>query len=308
MIRYLKYNEIDKKKWDECIHYAFNGNAYAYSWYLDIVHPYWEALVQDNYERVMPLTRNKKWGINYLLTPYFVQQLGVFSKPILNPQIIGDFLKKIPTHFRFAEYNLNAYNLPDENFFELLPNKNYLLDLINDYKKTARKYSTNTKRNLKKALTHELTLSKSVKPEELTQLFRENKGHEVKHWKTKHYLRLQHLMYMSIHKGKGVIYGVFTSYNELCATAFFLKENRKLIFLFSGSNQMARQNHAMTFLFDSVIKQFSSSQFILDFEGSNNENLARFYKGFGAHEIIYYQFKMNRLPFPLSYFLKLFKG
>jgi hypothetical protein len=39
MIRYVKHEDIDKKKWDDTIRHAFNGNIYACSWYLDIIHP-----------------------------------------------------------------------------------------------------------------------------------------------------------------------------------------------------------------------------------------------------------------------------
>ncbi len=302
MIRKLKHNEIDKTKWDSCIATAFNGNPYACSWYLDIVHPEWEAFVENDYERVMPLTGKKKWGINYLFTPFFVQQLGVFSKSVLTPDIIAAFLNIIPEYYKFAEYNLNVYNQPDKRKFNLIPNRNYLLDLINQYPKISHKYNTNTKRNLKKAIKNNLFISKSVKPENLTELFRSNRGKTVTHWKDFHYLRLQHLMYMAIHKGKGIIYGVYTPDNELCASAFFLKGNNRLIFLFSGTSLKGRQTQAMTFLIDNVIKQFSESQYILDFEGSNDDNLARFYHGFGAHEVVYYRYHLNNLPFPLKMF------
>ena len=300
MIRKLTHQEIDKKKWDDCIHHAFNGNAYALSWYLDIVHPEWEALVAGPYDRVMPLTGKIKWGISYLFTPYFVQQLGVFSKAVVTPEVVNDFLDKIPEYYRFAEYNLNMYNQPDEKGFELIPNKNYLLGLINQYSITAGKYATNTKRNLKKALSNHLTVGTGVKPEEVVLLFRQNRGKNLAKWKDFHYLRLQHLMYMAIHKGKGIVYGVYTQENELCAGAFFLKSNNRIIFLFSGANPIAREKQAMTFLLDKVIHQFSGTQYILDFEGSNNENLARFYHGFGAREVTYYRYYLNNLPFLLK--------
>ena len=55
-IYYLKNKDIDLDKWNECIKNSFNGIVYAYSWYLDIVNEEWEALVDENYTRVMPLT------------------------------------------------------------------------------------------------------------------------------------------------------------------------------------------------------------------------------------------------------------
>ena len=147
-----------------------------------------------------------------------------------------------------------------------------------------------------------------MEPGLLTDMFRQNRGKEVKHWREVHYQRLHQLMFKAMFMGMGEIYGVYTHHNELCAGAFFLKDHKHLIFLFSATTPEARRNGAMTFLLDAVIKEYAETALVFDFEGSNNENLARFYKGFGAHEIIYYQFKMNRLPFPLSYFLKLFKG
>ena len=45
MIQYFSHQAIDKKKWDDCIQHAFNGNIYAMSWYLDVVHHDWEALI-----------------------------------------------------------------------------------------------------------------------------------------------------------------------------------------------------------------------------------------------------------------------
>ena len=56
MIKHLTHNMIDKRRWDDCIAKSFNGSVYAWSWYLDIVHPNWEALIENDYERVMPLT------------------------------------------------------------------------------------------------------------------------------------------------------------------------------------------------------------------------------------------------------------
>ena len=81
-IRYLPYNDIDKKKWDACIAAADNGLVYAGSMYLDAMAQNWDALILDDYKAVMPLTWKKKYSIHYLYQPFFTSCLGVFGKNI----------------------------------------------------------------------------------------------------------------------------------------------------------------------------------------------------------------------------------
>lgn len=307
MINYLRHNQIDKKKWDACVRSAVNGNIYAFSWYLDLIHEGWEALIENDYERVMPLTGATKFGISYLFQPYFAQQLGVYSTNKLSPAIVENFLESIPSKFKFAEFNLNSFNKISNKSRSLVLQNNYLLDLINSYEKVSVKYSKNTRRNLKKSTSNKLSISKNIKPEEVITLFRNNRGKRLKKWNNVHYNILQRLMYKAIYKGKGVAYGAFTEYNELCAAAFFLKNNNRLIFLFSGTSDLARENGAMTLLIDHVIRAYASSRTVFDFEGSNDENLARFYKGFGAKKITYPGLRINNFSFPLKQLFPLYK-
>ena len=305
MIKYLKHKEIDKEKWDKTVVEAFNGNIYAFSWYLDIVHPYWDALVEDDYVRIMPLPISQKYGIKYMFTPFFTQQLGVFSGSILSTENIMEFLKSIPDDIKLIDLNLNSYNRLANEDVEIEFRKNHLLDLINKYEVARKHYSTNLKRNLKKGEKAGLAVVKNVKPEDIVKLFRATRGKKVKQWKDRHYLRLQHLMYMAIHKGKGVTYGVYSMENTLLAGACFFKSHQKLVFIFSGQSDDGRKSGALAFLIDNVIKQYSPGNIILDFEGSVDEGLARFYKGFGAKEVAYYRFKKNTLPFIYSTMFKL---
>ena len=108
-------------------------------------------------------------------------------------------------------------------------------------------------------------------------------------------------MYMAIHKGKGVLFGVYSKHNSLIASAFFLKSHHKLTFLFSGQSTEGKSHAALSFIIDSVIEQFSPGNYTLDFEGSDNPGLARYYKGFGANETTYYGIRINKLSFPQSF-------
>lgn len=307
MIKYLAHNEIDKAKWDTCIKESFNSIAYAYSWYLDEVHEDWEALVEDDYDRVMPLTCGRKFGTDYLFQPYFAQQLGVFSRNILTPDITLEFIRHIPGRFQFVEIKLNSYNKLNDKSLNTYSNKNYVLDLIHDYSKLYANYSANTKRNLKKSSNSNLSFIKNIKPEAIITLFRGNRGKKLEKWKDKHYLQLQKLIYKAIHNGRGITYGVFTKQNQLCAGAFFLSSSNRLIFLFSGLNETARKNGAMFLLIDEIIKEYCPGNLVLDFEGSNDVNLARFYKGFGAKESSYLSLYIDRLKFPYRILFHFYK-
>ena len=112
-IKYVTYQYIDKKKWDACITAAGNGLVYAQSVYLDAMAEHWDALVMDEYEAVMPLTWNKKYGIAYLYQPFFTACLGVFGNNI-SAEVVNNFLQQIPAKFRYWDIYLNQ-----GNFFSL---------------------------------------------------------------------------------------------------------------------------------------------------------------------------------------------
>src|SRR5687768_15177930 len=126
--RYLRRNEIDDELWNRCIDNASNGLVYAYTFYLDHMSKQWDALVLGNYEAVMPLTWNRKYGINYLYQPAFVAASGVFGK-IFNETDTAKFIAAIPRKFRLIEISLNKDNEVDSGMDGVLMRNNYVLNL-----------------------------------------------------------------------------------------------------------------------------------------------------------------------------------
>lgn len=296
MIKYLKHEEIDIIRWDICIEESFNGMVYAKSWYLNLVADQWDGLVEGDYEAVFPVVWRKKWGIRYLYQPVFTQQLGVFSKNLLSEEVVHSFLSSIPTKYRLVEINLNTFNKVKEGDFTVKNMVNHELDLINGYDKISQNYSDNLKRNLRKAESNQLNLLTQVKPDDIIRLFRENRGMELAGLTERDYFRLSRLTYQGMYKGLITTYGVYSKQNELVAGAFILRSNKKVIFLFSGLNASGRDLRAMPFLIDSFIRQNSRKHLTLDFEGSNDPGLARFYKSFGSKVVTYPQVRINKLP------------
>ncbi len=296
MIRYLNHSNIDKEKWDLCIQESFNGLFYGYSWWLDLVSEEWHALVEDDYERIFPLTWKKKGGIYYLCQPFFTQQLGLFSKGPVTEDTVGRFLAAIPSRFRLIEISLNASNNVTSPDFTIRNNLNLELSLMETYDRLSGSYSENTRRSIRKAVNQGLTVQCGISPDEVIRLFRQNRGKSVKILKEKDYSRFRRLVFTCIHKGKAQIWGAYSPINQLCAGIIFVFGHNRAIFLFSGLDPYGREHGAMPFLIDAFIRQNAQSYLTLDFEGSNDPDLARFYRSFGSKEVHYPFVSRNRLP------------
>ena len=294
MITYLTHEHIDKNRWDACVAQAPNGLVYAYSWYLDVVHPGWDALVEiedGNYMSIMPITHKRKYLVNYLCQPFFVQQLGIFSTVPVTVETTEAFLKAIPPKYRLVEIRLNENNPVDASWKGIELHRNHLLNLNNNYSALSFDYHNNTQRNLKKTLNYDLRLVEEVPIQTIIQLFRKDRGASVRHWGNTEYARLEQLAASSITSSNAFIYGVKSSDNDqIICGALFMKSHCRITFLFSGNSQVGKEMQAMSFLIDKVIQKYAGQPLVLDFEGSDDENLARFYHGFGARPVTYPSF------------------
>lgn len=306
MIHFLQHKMIDKSQWDNCIRNAANGNLNAFSWYLDIVSPDWCALVEGHYENVFPLPVSSRAGIKYIMQPYFTQQLGLFSRSISSKTKLTEFLNCIPSGYKYIDINLNT-----SNHLQLSGHTaamiNLELDLKSDYSKIAFGYQNNLQRNLRKAFQNKLSIVKNVSPELLISLFRANKGQDLKHLNDNNYFLMRRIAYESIQKGLGEIWGAFDEFNQLVAGILWVNSHQKSIFLFSALSETGKKLNAMPWLIDAFIRQNAGKSQILDFEGSNDDGLARFYSSFGAQKIIYQRYVRNSLPTAFRIVLKLWR-
>ena len=300
-IDYIKHNRINFRKWDDCIRHSVHGNFYVNSWYLDIISENWDALVLNDYEAVMPLTHQKKYGIQYLIQPFFAQQLGVFSSKPMTPGMVVEFINSIPSKYKYININLNKFNTFSNSEFEIKRNHNFELDLIFSYEQIAQKYSENTKRNISKAKNSGLKVHSNVcSVKDLIYLIKNNVAGKVENLPESKYDNIQKIVSFSLQHSLGEILSVYSAENTLLAAVFFIFSHKKAIYLFAASNEEGKEKRAMFILIDEFIKKYSEKNLTLDFEGSNIEGLARFYKSFGAVDCEYVTIKKNRLPFPLK--------
>lgn len=300
MIKHVKHDNIDKTKWDAAIDASPNGMVYAKSWYLDIVSPGWQGLVEENYSAVFPLTWRKKFSINYLYQPFFTQQLGIFSNSPVTTETAESFFSAIPSKYRFIEIQLNHTNRIVDSNFSVSKRLTHHLDLGRTYEDIKKNYSENLTRNLKKSKQNNLAATIDFSTRDLIDLFRNNRGRGVETFKEKDYTIFEKLVEAAHSKGLINKFGIKLG-NQLEAGAIFLRSNHEYIFLFSATGERAKETGAMAFIIDHFIRSRVGEKKVLDFEGSMDPGLARFYKSFGSDEVVYLQIRKNNLPLPLRW-------
>lgn len=300
MIRLIDKHEIDVFKWDNCVESDRISLPYALHWYLDLCTNDWEALVYNDYQNVMPLPFNKKYGISYIYRPYGTQQLGIFGKE-KSPELTKYFLQHIPKKYRWVDYFFNEDTIEvDYPNCKWEPQINQILDLRNSYQSIYENYSTQTIKNLNKAKKANFRIFENDSPDVLIRMFQNNKGKEIPSLDESKYSKMRQIMYAFLHKRKGFIWTVYDDRNTACSGIFIMQFKNRLILMFTAADDYGKQHGGMSFLLNELFIQFSEKHWIFDFEGSNLEGLARFNSGFGAEKRIYYRMVRDTLPWIVS--------
>jgi hypothetical protein len=308
-IKYLTNKEIDWNKWDACITNAPNGLIYAYSIYLSQMAKQCDALVLDDYDAVMPLTWNKKYGFYYLYQPAFTASLGVFGKNI-SEQTVKHFLTATPSKFRLTEISLNHQNNFPRVIDGYYSRSNYILHLNKPYEELLKSYRDNHKRNISKSIQAGCRVNNEINVNDVIRLHQEflNHADHTNQHDHSNFIALYHLLRKTETKKidakiNAMVYGITDPQNKIMASAVFFFSHNRAYYILVGNHPDGKTIGASHALIDAFIKDHAGKDLILDFEGSDIRNLAFFYSGFGAKEEIYPAIKINRLP----WYIRLFK-
>lgn len=301
-IQYLVYKDIDKQKWDNCINNVSNGLIYARSLYLDSIADNWDALILHDYEAVMPLIWNKKYGIHYLYQPYFTTALGIFGND-LNSSITQQFLEAIPKKFSYWNVDLNEGNLLKEDLLnkKIQPTKrvNIFLPLHENYKKLSAGYSRLAGRKLKSSQEQHLTVRTENNPQVIVQHYINNYQKSKGSVPQSGYNHLLNLL-TKLPKENYRAYSAVLPDNEIAAFYLVYTDERFVYSIIGGSTAKGKEMGAFYFVTDAAIREFAGSNKIFRFEGSDVQGIAFFDQQFGSHKVEYWHLKMNNLPWPLN--------
>ena len=294
-IKYFERKDIDAEKWNRCIDSATNGLIYAKTYYLDAIANNWSGVILNDYEAVMPLTFKRKYTITYVCMPPFIQQLGIFFKESLTSDLFDKMMAVAHQKFRFGEYNFNHQN---ENNI-LTPRNNYLLSLNQDYTFLKKNYKDDLKKNLTKAAKNKLKYSLSSNASLAISTFKLLYKNRLPITNSD-YNKLEILSDDLFKKKEILVREVKNANNDLLSIALCLKDMKRIYFLLSATTLTGRKLKANHYLLDKLINEFASHELQLDFEGSDIDGIAHFYKNFGSKNEPYYFHRWNALPWPLA--------
>ena len=296
-IQYIKHKEIDKSRWDEAIDQAPNGRIYAYSWYLDAMTAnQWDALIGGDYEYIMPLPWKNRYGISYLITPYFVQQLGVYSLKELTPDVFVRFIDAIPFKFRYINLNINY---PDsiagtKATFTQKRRTNYTLDINRDYDAIAAGYSRNVSRILKTELDCQLIESDNLKNS--IAIYQHKIATKTANNSP---IAFERLLQASItaqsHKQLLPVELVDSQGKVLAAFIFFLSHGR-IYYIAGTQTPEGKAVHATYRLINELFRKYSRTHKIFDFEGSDIPGVAEFFRKWGSIPEYYTHIECFKFP------------
>ena len=300
-IRYLKRQEIDIARWDACIVASANRLIYGFSFYLDhMTDGQWDALVLEDYAAIMPLTWRRKAGIRYLCQPAFTQQTGIFSAGSISPALVTAFLDQLSQYFRFAEIYLN-YSNPSATAATC---SNFILSLDAPYEQLSGQYTTNLVRDLQLTARTRLNYIKEYDLQTVLDGFRREYAHRLPYVREKDYRYFEELCRFLQQRQEVIIRVATDPEQQLLATALLFRDNARMYLLQPVTLPGGREARAGHFLIDNIVKEWAGTPVVLDFEGSDQPGIARFYQHFGGRDQPYFFYRNNQLPWPVRLFKK----
>lgn len=285
MIKFHRHNDVDKEKWNRCITRSLSPTFFADYDFLSVANPEWAALIEDDYVAVMPLPWRKKRGLKYIYNPFFYSRLGIFASEAITDAKTAQFVAAIPRSFISAEVNLNEVTPVATLEGKWNCQVSHRLSLNDTYDAISRHFSSNHRRNIKAARSCSQQLCADLAISDIITLFRNNRGKD-RHIRIKEadYANFERMCEFAAARGLLEVWGSRSADGTLLAGMVFLRDGNRLWFWFSGRDERYADRKAMFFLMDEYIRQHAETQYILDFNGSKNENVARFYSGFGGEK------------------------
>lgn len=267
-IRYIPFEEIDKVKWNSCVHYAVNSEVSGYYWWLKAAVKEWDALVEGDYESVLPLFyKNDIWGRKTLYQPDLIGRVGIQSIHILSRTRIMEILNRIP-NLTSVQMTLNEMNVIPPDFTSPAFQKKGWRILLNKSLENIRNYYQD---GILKAIGDELPegyfFQMMMKPEEIVNFAKKNNQLPYEEHAT---LRI---LYNLLHRGTLVSTVILDDEKKPVALLTFTYHLKKIKVLLSVQNQKGKSLCAIHRMYDHVFNLHQNKPMMFEFF-SGDQNVA----------------------------------
>ncbi|MGB6083986.1 hypothetical protein [Moheibacter sp.] len=287
----IKRKDLDVDKYSKALNDASNYRIYAEHWYLDILtEEKWECLVFGDYEVIMPIPLQYKFGIKFVLQPIYCQQLGVFYKEEISDELFREFEKKL------HRYKVRAYHFNEENTERYQPEgerrTNFILDLSSEYKAIRTGYKDKRKKDINRSKNHNLEVEKSWNLNFFYKLQKDFYSllNPISEMEMKSSLLLKLLEKDSLR-----LFYIKKEGKYIAAQAFVYSKNRIYCLAFYRHKELDKYNSS-AFIKNHLIETEATQNLLLDFEGSMIPGVASFIEGFGAEKRYFKNFSNFEFP------------
>jgi hypothetical protein len=285
-VRLIKRLDLDEDRWNTCVLNSPAFRHYALTYFLDASSDNWQGLIGENYKWVWPLPI-KRTIVNKVYQPLLAQQLGPFGEDMRKEEFVEclNFIQK-----KYWGYNIKFNESVSQSWInDSQQHINVELDLKDSFQTMEANFNRNVRSNLKKAESSNVQISReSFVTKDVISMFQHGRGSEIRILDDRFYINVESI-YNSFAKRNEAETWVARIDGEMVAGLMLLNTNERLLNFFTGSDLLSRRTGAMHLLIASIIREYCNGKYVLDFEGSNNEKLAYFYKSFGGDERVYLQ-------------------
>ncbi len=281
VITIIDSKNIDISKWDICIANALHSSIYATSTYLQTIAYNWAAVVCGDYEIVLPFAYKKKFGISYIYQPAFLPTVGFFSSKLISQEVLKSCIDTLFNTYKFVDIVIGyPVKVPTGNNNTVVTQQNnFVLDITNNYSHVYHNYSAHFTKSLRRLKKHPFQYSQEENIELVMALY--DNLYSTKANISQHQIATFIKLCKLLQVNNEIVIRKVLFNHEMVAVVLLLKYQHTFYNIISCCTKEGRRLEANYFLYDSLIKEFCGQNLKLDFEGSDLEGVASFYKKMG---------------------------
>lgn len=266
--RLVAASNIDSTRWNECVR-RHRRELFSEYWYWTAVCTSWQAWIKGDYEDVLALPIERKWGvIPFLRTPLYVKWIEGDTSQL--KQLIHSFFGFKRVHVLFEIDGASQKSVQT-------------LKLDKDWKP-----SRELAKNIRKSQSENPQFIDAVSWADFSQFMNQ---HHPYNWPAIQQQTMKSLYEASFEKGMGKIVGV-KMHDQWAAMQFLLREESRAYLIQNAVSAEWRSREPMPFLLHTLFTQWQSQSapVTINFMGSSNPGVARFNEKFGANTSFYWEF------------------